>query len=133
VTAHALLAYLEYRRHARTRHGVHSPFVFDFVEKVLRAREGGFPERLAEYVGKENLAWLSADAVVWEQAYMRYAPEPPAEMVLVFPGVHRTALHTNTWQRLYGRPEVRLSIDLYDYGLLFFKKAFREKQHFVLR
>jgi len=29
--------------------------------------------------------------------------------------------------------EVRMSIDLYGTGLLFFKQSFKEKQHFVLQ
>ncbi len=32
------LAYIQYRRRAQSRHGVHSPFVYELVDKVLRAK-----------------------------------------------------------------------------------------------
>ncbi len=31
------LSYLIYRRHAKTRHGIHSPFIYDLTERVLRS------------------------------------------------------------------------------------------------
>ena len=131
---HALLAWIKYRRHALTRHGVHSPFVFDFMGKVLRSRHATFQQRLADYLGEDNLVWAAnTDPRAWQHFCNSHVPAAADDQVLVFAGIHRTPQHSRIWQELSARPEVRLSIDLYRYGLLFFKKEFREKQHFVLR
>ena len=47
--------------------------------------------------------------------------------------IHNTPEHTKGWQQLCADPKVRMSIDLYGIGVLFFKEEFKEKQHFVLK
>jgi len=133
VTCHAFISYLRYRVAAKNRHGVHSPFVFDFVEKVLRqADRETFREKLAGFAGGKNMAFIREDdPAVWDAAFGRQ--ERNEDTVIVFGGIHRTAFHSDAWQKIHDRPEVRLSMDLYHYGLLFFRKEFREKQHFILR
>jgi hypothetical protein len=38
VTWHSIKEYLKYRRKAYSRHGVHSPFVYGFIENALRGK-----------------------------------------------------------------------------------------------
>ncbi|MFI5196851.1 MAG: hypothetical protein ACHQD8_07155 [Chitinophagales bacterium] len=47
--------------------------------------------------------------------------------------IHKTPEHTKGWLQLCTAPNVRMSIDLYGVGVLFFKKEFKEKQHFILK
>lgn len=46
---------------------------------------------------------------------------------------HVTPAHSEVWRQIHQLPEVRLSIDMLDVGLLFFDQAFLEKQHFLIR
>jgi hypothetical protein len=48
-------------------------------------------------------------------------------------GIHKTAEHTQQWNKLCAAPAVRMSTDLYGVGLLFFKQEFKEQQHFILK
>ncbi len=48
-------------------------------------------------------------------------------------GIHKTKRHSAKWLRLRKHPKVMMSIDLYGVRLLFFRKEFKEKQHFVLK
>lgn len=49
-------AYLRYRRHAVTKHGVHSPFVFDLITKTLPSDATDFTTFAAEKWREECLA-----------------------------------------------------------------------------
>ena len=64
------------------------------------------------------------------QHYM--ADMQPNEVLLIKP-LHKTEAHTQQWNELKDDPRVKLSIDLFSMGLLFFRDEFKEKQHFVLK
>lgn len=70
------------------------------------------------------------DPGVWEDMLNNL---PDKNSLMLVPGIHRTALHSQTWKALQKSRKVTLSIDLYQTGLLFFKEEFKEKQHFILK
>jgi hypothetical protein len=53
--------------------------------------------------------------------------------IIVLQDIHRSQGHTNAWEKICLDANVKLSIDLYGLGLLFFRADFKEKQHFILR
>ena len=55
------------------------------------------------------------------------------DSALVLAGIHNTKSHSEAWQKVCAAPMVRMSIDLYDIGLLFFKKEFIVPQRFVFK
>lgn len=127
-----LNSWLHYRLRAKGRHGVHSPFVFDFIEKGLRARSGTLQEKIEAYFGTASLRSLEvADPHQWPGVLERMQPAP--QHIIVVSDIHRSLQHTRSWEALCAHPSVRLSIDLFDLGLLFFREEFRERQHFVLK
>jgi len=55
------------------------------------------------------------------------------ESVLVFDDIHWSREMEQAWETIKEHPSVRGSIDLFFIGVVFFRKEFREKQHFKIR
>lgn len=252
-----LNAWLNYRKHAVTKHGVHSPFVFDLVSKVFpkkkesdlgshaaedwrtecllnkteidftdfgtgrsgkrkiaeiarhaakRPKQGQFLHRVVQHfqpkkmlelgsslgittmyeasaTAFEKFISLDGDASVIEEAkrgFVKHEIQSPEFRVgefektlqpaltdlqrvdyIFFDGNHRekptlhyfeTALpfaHNDSlfifddihwseemesaWEKIKAHPKVKLTIDVFHFGLVFFREEQKEKEHFVLR
>lgn len=123
------LQYLKYKRRARSRHGIHSPYVYTFIEKVLRhTRPQLLHDKLLNYFGAENVVEV-ADVNKWKEAVLNAKDKT----VILLKDIHSTPLHRDTWNTVHQAPSVRLSMDIYRYGILLFSEEFKEKQHFVLK
>jgi hypothetical protein len=124
----ALKEYLKYRWNAKTRHGVHSPFVFDFVEKVLRDKSSGSLERkLINYFNGYPVTWRDITEAEFDLENI------PAAEIIVVRNIHSDKAALAKWEQLAKNNAVKLSIDIYSHGLLFFRSEFKVKQHFVLK
>jgi len=132
VTFHALIEYLKYRLKAKTRHGVHSPFVYSFIEQVLKNRNRTpFPNRLRSHLQTGQMILLDGiPPPDWQHALDKIND---SETAIIIRGIHSTPNHSDHWNKLIVDERVKLSIDIYSRGLLFFKDEFKEKQHFVLK
>lgn len=53
--------------------------------------------------------------------------------LIIFDDIHWTKDMEEAWEAIKANPAVTLTIDLFFLGIVFFKKEFKEKQHFVLR
>ena len=53
--------------------------------------------------------------------------------ILVFDDIYWSAGMTKAWLEIKAHPAVRLSIDIYKMGIVFFRKSFKNKVHFVLK
>jgi hypothetical protein len=126
VSLHTTFQYLKYRFRARGRHGVHSPFVYDFVENVLRGK-GVKDAKMIAFLRSRGFDPVRLPAIPGQ---LRAFTE---QTVFVLSQVHADAKQTAAWSLLAQMPQVTLSIDLYDTGLVFFHPDFKVKQHFVLR
>lgn len=122
MTFHQFIQYHVYRLKAKNRHGIHSPFVYQLIDKCLLTNtHQPLTERLEGYFGKENLLSGTDTRLL------------NGENVLVVPSIHKDTEATKQWDELRAENDVLLSIDLFEVGLLITRPEFKEKQHFVLK
>jgi hypothetical protein len=55
------------------------------------------------------------------------------DTILIFDDVHWSSEMEKAWEIIRKNPEVSTTIDLFYIGIVFFRKEFREKQHFVIQ
>lgn len=181
----------QFWKQAKGRHGVHSPFVFEFIELCLNKKTKlDVPlvllttsnsiciNRIIEYfqnkeifwtsnslelpqtlITKNNLDaehqaiqsyeisidnWLKTDGYIdcllidnkeeqdWQMIMKKIMPFVQNESLIIVNNIRQNEAKFSQWEAIAEFSEVRLSIDLYSIGLLFFKKEFKEKQHFHL-
>ncbi|MEX0636591.1 MAG: class I SAM-dependent methyltransferase, partial [Ferruginibacter sp.] len=53
--------------------------------------------------------------------------------IIIFDDIHWSAEMEAAWETIKAHNSVTLSIDLFFIGIIFFKKEFKVKQHFILR
>ena len=113
-----LSSYLRYLVKRKNEYHIHSPFVFTLYTKVIR---GGQPEALKE-LGIERI----------EPVVERKLPPKDTTVMYEIIGIHKSKQTDAFWNTICGHPDVTLTIDLYDKGLVFYREGM-EKQNFILK
>lgn len=57
----------------------------------------------------------------------------PSSSMFVFDDIHWSQGMENAWKYIREHPAVMLSIDLFQFGIIFFRPEFKVKQHFTIR
>ena len=159
---HAIIAYARYRMKAKRLHGVHSPFAYAFSEEVLYADKYDQPaanaardkyqllqNRIKNYyqlTGPTELAYDTMAPVTdtllvindsnpghWLQILNKHLPYIQPGITIIIPGIHADKRKSMKWQLITKHPKIPMCIDVFGCGLLFFRKEFKEKQHFILK
>jgi len=166
LNVHSFIEYLKYRWHALGRHGTHSPFVYDFVERVLQdkniipkeyriaipalgLRYENIISRMAAHYKFDSVVQLPADTLSAGKPDMAIiVGAKPAEWhdlmdgaltylhqngAIVVAGIHTSAAHTAAWYKLSADARVRMNMDMYGIGVLWFRPEFKVPQGFVLK
>jgi predicted O-methyltransferase YrrM len=60
-------------------------------------------------------------------------PKTHEASCIIFDDIHWSADMEGAWEKIRKDGRVTLSIDLFFIGIVFFRKEFREKQHFIIR
>jgi predicted O-methyltransferase YrrM len=100
--------------------------------------EGNFDDTL-----EETLARMPAAGLVFIDGNHREAPtlryfrqclqKATDESIFIFDDIHWSREMESAWEQIRAHPDVRCTIDLFFVGIVLFRDAFREKQHFVIR
>ena len=99
---------------------------------------GNFNSELPNLLNKlPQLDFLYVDGNHTYDATMRYfsmvLEKKHAGTILVFDDIYWSADMEKAWKEIYNHPQVTLSLDLFQFGIVFFRTENKEKEHFVLR
>jgi hypothetical protein len=122
MNVHSFIQFIKYRSKAKTRHGIHSPFVYAFIDYCLgKKSQHSLEQRINTYFG---------DALQWDAMTI----DAKKKLVVVaVKDIHTTEANTAQWNKLCSQQEFQITIDLFSIGLLVHNAEVKEKQHFVLK
>lgn len=151
------ISYLKFLLKSTNQHGVHSPFVYNYLTKCLykkpRLSKDTLEDVLLKSVPYFNCKRARIDDPDVKDKFSSLKFEPPFDMV-VFATFHRSALlellerddlHNGTliiipnlrkqqveWKKAIAHPKITVSIDCFTLGILFIRKE-QVKEHFTIR
>jgi predicted O-methyltransferase YrrM len=104
----------------------------------IKIMEGDFKDTLPQYLHS-----LDAVGLAYVDGNHKYAPtmeyfnllvsKAKEDSILIFDDIHWSAEMEKAWLEIKASPEVTLTIDLFFIGLVFVRKAQKEKEHFTIR
>jgi len=100
--------------------------------------EGNFDKTLSSVVrGLSTVDFAFIDGNHRKEPTERYFNELLAKInndsILVFDDIHWSGEMESAWETIKNDAAVKCSIDLFFIGIIFFRKEFKEKQHFTIR
>ncbi len=105
----------------------------DNIQQVI----GQFRDVLPELVAKQSkLGLVFFDGHHQKQATLDYfnvcLTKAENDTIFVFDDIHWSKGMEEAWHIIYSHPQVTVSLDLFQFGIIFFKKEC-QKQHFIVR
>ncbi len=104
----------------------------------VQIMEGDFDETLAQYLNA-----IQQVGVVYIDGNHRYEPtmryfesllqKSDNQSILIFDDIHWSKEMEKAWEEIKSNAAVTLTIDLFFIGLVFVRKAQKEKEHFIIR
>jgi hypothetical protein len=152
-------------------HGVHSPFVFNFIGSILNNKElkqeANYSNKYRDLVIRMVAYYMPVVVMEFEATTSNKAnileeienadtigllhlkqiknaedltnnfntaiKKVNAESILIFEGIHKSKEMENSWEKIKMHNEVKLTIDVYKLGIVFFRKEHLEKENFTIR
>lgn len=68
-----------------------------------------------------------------ERYFHQLLPKIGNDSILIFDDIHWSREMEEAWETIKNHPSARCTIDLFFIGIVFFRREFTEKQHFVIR
>jgi hypothetical protein len=107
--------------------------VYDLIENgIQKIRAGSLKDLLATYFGQDSIVFLNSPSDL-EHLRSTHANAIAHDKIIAIKNIHRCRTSTQEWENIKNGRGVRLSIDLYEYGLLSFRPDFKQKQHFIIK
>lgn len=152
-------SYLKFLWSSKNQHGVHSPFVYDFItkglykkttkgqkltiEKIqnLSCKRKKILLKIVNYFNVNQIFTNIRDAnrlsdQKWNLVFLNNLDSqkliPNSNYFIVVNGIHKSEKTFSSWKNIIKYKEATVTIDLFYFGLIFFREE-QEKEHFILR
>ena len=159
-----LFSYFKFILKSTNQHGVHSPFVYDFLTKglykkvdsnirlntfnsleKLSKKEKNTLKKIIKYFNptsiiinlKDSSNTLNKDhnlliySYLSEKNILTLSLKKPNSFIII-KNIHNNELSEKNWIKIIQLKEVKVTIDLFYFGLIFFRKK-QAKEHFNIR
>ncbi len=152
-----IISYFKFLYYSTNQHGVHSPFVYQFVTKglykkmetttlidnynSLKSLSKKEQKILSKIITYFNVDTISFDSIASknnnnllfiQQLNHKTFIKPKSNYCVVIKDIHQSKVTFSNWQKLIKNPKATVTIDLFYFGLLFFRKE-QAKEHFIIR
>ena len=165
IKLYSFISHIKFLTKATNQHGVHSPFVYNYVTKCLYSKAHVATNKSADiflksipyfksekikidpncrlYTNhiKKNFSGIETNATVYDAFYLEdiknwktniLKEETKNSSWVFIDHIYKNKESTLHWNKLKKLKEVRVSIDLFYCGIIFFRKE-QEKEHFKIR
>ena len=110
---------------------------FQLLNANIDLIEGNFTETLQlalGKLGKIDLAFIDGHHAELPTLHYfeKILPYCSEDSILIFDDIYWSDEMAAAWEKIKSNPAVTMSIDLFYFGIVSFKKEFKEKQHFTL-
>lgn len=113
--------------------------IFDLLElHNVQLVCGSFEEKLGASLaalGRVDLAFIDGDhrRLPTLEYFQKILPYVHEGSILVFDDIHWSPQMESAWEAIRNHPSVRLTVDVFFMGIVFFSSDIKVKQHFTLR
>lgn len=106
--------------------------------KNVKLINGNFDDTLPDLLQQmKNIDLLFVDGNHRKEPTVRYfysfLAKRNEQSIFIFDDIHWSKEMEEAWKEIQQHPDVTLTIDLFFIGLVFFKRDFKAKQHFIIR
>lgn len=157
-------SYLKFLLKSTNQHGVHSPFVYNFVTKGLYKKElkvtnfGNYSElknlsKKEQKILSKIVNYFKIDSIYFDLKELSKTLDNDFNLIyfsdlkkintfnlsklnsnnfIIVNGIYKKKENYYNWLKIIKKQEVKVSIDLFNFGIIFFRRE-QAKEHFSIR
>ena len=125
---------------SNTLHGTHSPFVYDFLENTVYQTNSKVKNKYDQLISRIIASREPSKVILFEnsiieeeliQKYNQLKSNTDEKSIFVFTDIRKSEIRFKAWETIIADETNKISIDLFEIGILFFEQK-KPKEHFTI-